>query len=162
MTSPNVSTCLRFPPRVELVSASSDRSITLSDAYTSLRLLVPRVGRDTASTPSPVKSTSVARCSAVAPSGPADCVLARPFPFAELRVVGADEWLEVAVDEAGGFEVTVEGGDGGGGGLAYRCVHWRAVWSCVDRFRRNSVAIDGTAGQEAMSVSKNRRRTNHT
>ena len=119
MTSPNVSTCLRFPPRVELVSASSDRSITLSDAYTSLRLLVPRVGRDTASTPSPVKSTPVACCS-VTPSEPVDCVLARPFPFAELRVVGADVGLEVTVDEAGEFEVTVEGGDGGGGvGLAY-------------------------------------------
>jgi hypothetical protein len=118
MTSPNISTCLRFPPRVELASASSDRSITLSDAYTSLRLLVPRVGRDTASTPSPVKSTSVACCSA-APSGTADCALALPLPFAELRVVGADVELAVTVDELGGFEVTVEGGDGGGVGLAY-------------------------------------------
>lgn len=145
MTSPNISTCLRFPPRVELVSASSDRSITLSDAYTSLRLLVPRVGRDTASTPSPVKSTSVARCSAV-PSGPADCAVARPLPFAEVRFV--DVGLVVTVDEDGGFGGTVEGGDGGGGvGLAYNSVHWRAVWSCVDRFRRNSVAIDGTAGE---------------
>jgi hypothetical protein len=80
-----------------------------------LRLLVPRVGRETASTPSPVKST----CCSAAPSGPADCVLARPFPFAELRVVGADVGLVVTVDEVGGFEVTVEGGDGGGVGLAY-------------------------------------------
>jgi hypothetical protein len=118
MTSPSISTCLRLLPRVELASASSDRSITLSDAYTSLRLLVPRVGRDTASTPSPVKSTSAACCSAAA-SGPADCALARPLPFAELRVVGADVELVVIVDEAGGFEVTVEGGVGGGVGLAY-------------------------------------------
>jgi hypothetical protein len=151
MTSPNISTCLRFPPRVELASASSDRSITLSDAYTSLRLLVPRVGRDTASAPSPVKSTSVTCCSAVS-SGPADCALARPLPFAEERFVVADVRLVVIVDD-GGFEVTVEGGVGGGVGLAYNSVHWRAVWSCVGRLRRNSVAIDGTAGKDAMSVS---------
>ena len=139
MTSPNISTCLRFPPRVELVSASSDRSITLSDAYTSLRLFVPRVGRDTASAPSPVKSTSVTCCSAVS-SGPVDSALARPLPFAEVRFVVADVRLGVIVDD-GGFE----GGVGGGVGLAYNSVHWRAVWSCVGRFRRNSVAIDGTA-----------------
>lgn len=121
MTSPNISTCLRFPPRVELASTSSDRSITLSDACTSLRLLVPRVGRDTASIPSPVKSTSAVASRSAAPSGPADCALARPLPLAEVRFVVADGVVVVViVDEEGG---TAEGGDGGGDGLAYNSVH---------------------------------------
>ncbi len=121
MTSPNVSTCLLFPPRVAFASTSPDRSITLPDAGTSLRLLVPRVRGGTASIPSLVKSTPIACCS-VASSGPADCLVARPFPLAEVRFVVAD-----AIDEVG-FEDTVEGGGGGGGaGLAYNSVHWRAV-----------------------------------
>lgn len=160
MTSSNTSTCLRFPLRVELASTSSDRSITLSDACTSLRLLVPRVGRDTASTPSPVKSTSAVACCSAEPSGPADGALARPLPLAEERAGAVLLVVLIADEEVGfGFEGTVEGGDGGGGvGLAYNSVHWRAVWSCVDRFRRNSVAMDGTAGanKQAMSVNKKR------
>jgi hypothetical protein len=140
ITSPNVSTCLRFAPCVEPDSAttSSDKSITLSVACTSLRLFVPRAGRDVAPIPSLVKSMPAAWGSAV-PSATAGCAFARPLPL-EVRVVV--DALESFTDEDCGVETVGDGG--GGGGLAYSSVHRRAVWSCVGRLRRNSVAMDGT------------------
>jgi hypothetical protein len=69
--------------------------------------------------------------------------------LAEVRFVVAGVVVVIA-DEEGGIEGTVEGGDGGGVGLAYNSVHWRAVWSCVGRFRRKSVAIVGTSGSEGL------------
>jgi hypothetical protein len=141
ITSPNVSTCLRFAPCVEPDSAttSSDKSITLSVACTSLRLFVPRAGRDVAPIISLVKSMPAVWGSAV-PSATAGCAFARPLPL-EVRVVVVDA-LESFTEED--CEVEAVGDGGGGGGLANSSVHRRAVWSCVGRLRRNSVAMDGT------------------
>jgi hypothetical protein len=143
ITSPSSSTRLRFPPRGELDSTSSDKSMTASVNCTSLRLFDPRIGRDVASTPSFVKSMSIVWGSVV-PFASVGCGFARPFPLAEVGGVCADASV-VFVDVRGRFEEVMEGeGDGGGGGLAYSSVHCRAIMSCMERLRRNSVAIDGT------------------
>jgi hypothetical protein len=85
-------------------------------------------------------------------------VFARPFPLAE--VVFADASV-LFVDVGGRFEEAMEGeGDGGGGGLAYSSVHCRAIESCMERLRRNSVAIDGTGDVSNINVSAQRRRWN--
>jgi hypothetical protein len=147
ITSPNVSTCLRFTPCVEPDSGttSSDKSITLSVACTSLRLFVPRAGRGAASIPSFVKSMPAVWGSA-APSTTAVCALARPLPLEEVQlvVVVVDAPALFMDEDCGGEAEGDRGGGGGGGGLAYSSVHCRAVWSCVGRLRRNSVAIEGT------------------
>ena len=143
ITSPTrFSTRLRFPPRVELGSTSSDRSMIASVECTSTRLFDARVERDVASTPSFVKSMPVVWGSGVPPA-PTGCAFARPLPLAEERLGLVDEF-ELFVGEEDGDRETGEGGRGGGGGLAYSSVHCRAVWSCIERLRRNSVAIDGT------------------
>jgi len=143
ITSPTrFSTRLRFPPRVELGSTSSDRSMIASVECTSTRLFDARVERDVASTPSFVKSMPVVWGSGV-PSAPTGCAFARPLPLAEERFGLVDEFA-LFVDGEDGSRETAEGGRGGGGGLAYSSVHCRAVWSCIERLRRNSVAIDGT------------------
>lgn len=140
ITSPTrFSTRLRFPPRVELGSTSSDRSMIASVECTSTRLFDARVGRDVASTPSFVKSMPIVWGSGVPPP-PTGCAFARPLPLAEERLGLVDEF----VGEEDEDRETGEGGRGGGGGLAYSSVHCRAVWSCIERLRRNSVAIDGT------------------
>ena len=138
ITSPCCSTRLRFPLRVELDSTSSDRSMTPSVELTSFCLFDPRV---VASTPSLVKFIPVIRGS-VTLSVSAFWAFARPFPLAEVRRVSTDApALFTEEDELKG---AAEGERGGGGGLAYSSVHCRALWSCIGRLRRNSVAIDGT------------------
>lgn len=145
ITSPTrFSARLRFPPRVELGSTSSDRSMIASVECTSKRLFDARVGRDVASIPSLVKSIPTVWGSGVLPA-PTDGAFARPFPLAEGRFELVDEFA-LFVDEGDGSRETPEGGGGGGGGggLAYSSVHCRAFWSCIERLRRYSVAIDGT------------------
>ena len=63
-------------------------------------------------------------------------VAARALPLA--RVDGAG-----VVALGAGMDL-MTGGAGGGGGLAYRRVHSRAVLSCLLRLRTYSVAIEGT------------------
>jgi hypothetical protein len=143
ITSPSSSTRLRFPPRGELDSTSSDKSMTASVECTSLRLFDPRVGRDVASAPSSVKSMPIVWGSGV-PFASVGCVFARPFPLAEKASVFADAsvlFVDVGVEEV---MEEMEGEGGGGGGLAYSSVHCRAIRSCMGRLRMNSVAIDGT------------------
>jgi hypothetical protein len=72
----------------------------------------------------------------------ADWALARPFPFAEVRPVSADASVLFAEEDR--LRGAAEGDGAVGGGLAYSSVHCRAVWSCVERLRRNSLAIDET------------------
>jgi hypothetical protein len=112
--------------------------MTPSVELTSFCLFDPRV---VASTPSLVKFISVVRGS-VTLSVSADWAFARLFPLAEVRQASAD--APVLFTEEDGLKGAVEGDRGGGGGLAYSRVHCRALWSCIGRFRRNSVAIDGT------------------
>ena len=137
ITSPCCSTRLRFPLRVELDSTSSDRSMTPSVELASFCLFDPRV----ASTPSLVEFITVVRVS-VTLFVSADWAFTRPFPLAEVRRVSTDALP--LFTEAGGLKGAAEGDRGGGGGLAYSSVHCRALWSCIGRLRRNSVAIDGT------------------
>ena len=140
ITSPCCSTRLRFPLRVELDSTSSDRSMTPSVKLTSFCLFDPRV---IAPTPSLVELIPVVRDS-VTLSVSADWAFARPLPLVDVRRVSADALaLFTEEDELKGAAEGDRGG-GGGGGLAYSSVHCRAVWSCIGRLRRNSVAIDGT------------------
>jgi hypothetical protein len=138
ITSPCCSTRLRFPLRVELNSTSSDRSMTPSVELTSFCLFGPRV---VTSTPSPVKFIPVVRGSGTL-FVPADWAFARPFPLAGVRRVSAD--APALFTEEDRLKGAAEGDRGGGGGLAYCSVHCRALWSCIGRLRRNSVAIDGT------------------
>ena len=112
--------------------------MTPSVELKSFCLFEPRV---VASTPSLVKFIPVVRGSATL-SVSADWAFTRPFPLmGERRVSGDAPALFTEEDRLKG---EAEGDRGGGGGLAYISVHCRALWSCMGRFRRNSVAIDGT------------------
>jgi hypothetical protein len=123
ITSPNVSTCLRFAPcedESDSATTSSDKSMTPSVVCTSLRLFVPRAGagRDIGSRPSLVKSMPAISGSEASPAT-ADCPFARPLPLEEARftavvVVAVVDALALFVDE--GCEGDAERDDGGGGG----------------------------------------------
>lgn len=112
--------------------------MTPSVELTSFCLFDPRI---VASTPSLVKFISVVRGSVTLSVSAADWAFARPFPLAEVRRVSVD--APALFTEEDGLK-GAEGDRGGGGGLAYSSVHCRALWSCIGRLRRNSVAIDGT------------------